>query len=90
MSFNFKSYVEKTAAKQTTTTEGQLKSKTKAPVKLQESQLEKSRSKAPTEVFEKQLESVRSDNTIFYTTEGQLEERCDAPEQTIEAQLGGK
>ena len=88
MSFNFKSYVEKTAAKQTTTTEGQLKSKTKAPVKLQESQLEKSRSKAPTEVFEKQLESVRSDNTIFYTTEGQLEERCDAPEQTIEAQLG--
>jgi hypothetical protein len=88
MSFNFKRYIEKTAAKQPQTTEGQLYRKSKTSDKLQEGQLDKNRSKAPDAVFEKQLEKVRSDNTIFYTTEGQLENRCDAPEQTSEAQLG--
>lgn len=87
MSFNFKSYMEKQAAKQKPITEVQLKNKGKETAQLQESQLEKTRRKSPTGVAEKQLESVRSDNTIFYTTEGQLENRCCAPDQTVEVQL---
>ena len=90
MTFNLKSFINKTAGINDSTIEGQLKRKTKSPDELQESQLKQKRDKTPESVFEKQLEAVRSDNTIFYTTEGQLGDRCKPTNQTTEAQLGSK
>lgn len=87
MTFNLKNYLSKNASN-SQTTEGQLNRKSKDQNILPEKQLEKNRNKTPEAVFEKQLEAVRSDNTIFYTTEGQLGERSNKAKQTTEAQLG--